>query len=211
MRQPPITILAVLTCFGKWKYMYIVWRKHENMLRALSVGYRLRGNCFMSWNVVIFIYESYSSVLSCVKLMRTSWSLACHLFSIKPLWHWNQWCLIIWHSFEVFIQDYCFQGNQWYQCLCFHQVDFHMVNLRKCAGPWFNIKMTSYHYRKSLCGDKTVVRSSYLHNGISYTGKMTSLYWIRALFVSMFGRIYVQNIAMWMSSECSTHILSTAK
>ena len=29
-------------------------------------------------------------------------------------------------------------------------------------------------------GDKTVVRSSYLHNGISYTGKMTSWYWIRA-------------------------------
>ena len=44
--------------------------------------------------------------------------------------------------------------------------------------------MTSYHqsyqYRKSHCGDKTVVRSSYLHNGISYTGKMTSLYWIKA-------------------------------
>ena len=48
-------------------------------------------------------------------------------------------------------------------------------------GPWFNIKMSSYQYRKSHCGDKTVVRSSYLHNGISYTGKMSSLYWIRAL------------------------------
>ena len=40
--------------------------------------------------------------------------------------------------------------------------------------------MSSYQYRKSHCGDKTVVRSSYLHNGISYTGKITSLYWIRA-------------------------------
>ena len=49
-----------------------------------------------------------------------------------------------------------------------------------CSGPWFNMKMSSYPYRKSHCGDKTVVRSSYLHNGISYTGKMTSLYWIRA-------------------------------
>ena len=45
------------------------------------------------------------------------------------------------------------------------------------SGPWFNIKMSSYRYRKSHCGDKTVVRSSYHHNGISYTGKMTSLYW----------------------------------
>ena len=47
-------------------------------------------------------------------------------------------------------------------------------------GPRFNLKMSSYQYRKSHCGDKTVVRSSYLHNGISYTGKMSSLYWIGA-------------------------------
>ena len=47
-------------------------------------------------------------------------------------------------------------------------------------GPQFNIKMTSYQYRKSHCGDKTILRPSYLHNGISYTGKMSSLYWIRA-------------------------------
>ena len=46
-------------------------------------------------------------------------------------------------------------------------------------GPWFNMKMSSYQYRKSHCGDKTVVRLSYLHNGISYTGKMSSLYWIK--------------------------------
>ena len=35
-------------------------------------------------------------------------------------------------------------------------------------GPWFNIKMSSYQYGKSHCGDKMVIRSSYLHNGISY-------------------------------------------
>ena len=48
-------------------------------------------------------------------------------------------------------------------------------------GPWFNIKMTSYQYRKSHCEDKTILRPSYLHNGISYTGKMKSLYWIGTL------------------------------
>ena len=31
------------------------------------------------------------------------------------------------------------------------------------------------------CGDKMILRPFYLHNGISYTGKMTSLYWIWAL------------------------------
>ena len=41
-----------------------------------------------------------------------------------------------------------------------------------------NIKMPSYQYRKSHCGDKTILRPSYFHNGISYTGKMASLYWI---------------------------------
>ena len=51
-------------------------------------------------------------------------------------------------------------------------------------GPWFNIEMSSYQYRKSHCGDTTVVRSSYLHNGISYTGK-TSLYWISSLALSV--------------------------
>ena len=51
------------------------------------------------------------------------------------------------------------------------------------SGPWFNSKMSSYQYRKSHCGDKTVVRSSYLHNGFSYTDKMTSLYWFSPLRV----------------------------
>ena len=48
-------------------------------------------------------------------------------------------------------------------------------------GPRFNIKMSSYQNRKSHCGDKMIFRPSYLHNGISYTGKMSSLYWIGAL------------------------------
>ena len=50
--------------------------------------------------------------------------------------------------------------------------------VHQISGSWFNTKMSSYQYRKSHCGDKTAVRSSYLHNGISYTGKMTPFYWI---------------------------------
>ena len=48
-------------------------------------------------------------------------------------------------------------------------------------GPWFNKNTSSYQYRKSHYGDKTILRPSYLHNGISHTGKMTSLYWISPL------------------------------
>ena len=50
--------------------------------------------------------------------------------------------------------------------------------------------MTSYQNRKSHCGDKTILRPSYLHNGISYTGKMTSLYWIRAKMVMRLSYCY---------------------
>ena len=56
------------------------------------------------------------------------------------------------------------------------------VKHKKNAGPWFNVKMSSYQYRKSHCEDKTAVRSSYLHNGISYGGKMSSLYWTNPQF-----------------------------
>ena len=46
-------------------------------------------------------------------------------------------------------------------------------------GGRFNIKMPSYQYKKIHCGDKTILRSPYLHNGISDAGKITPLYWIR--------------------------------
>ena len=49
--------------------------------------------------------------------------------------------------------------------------DQHVTFLRE-TEPWFDIKMPSYQYRKSHCRVKTVIRSSYLHNGIS-------LHWIR--------------------------------
>ena len=39
--------------------------------------------------------------------------------------------------------------------------------LKWTPGSWFNKKMTSYQYRKSHCGDKTILRLSYLHSGIS--------------------------------------------
>ena len=51
------------------------------------------------------------------------------------------------------------------------------------TGPCFNIKMSSYQYRKSHCGDKTILRPSYLHKRISYTGKMISLYCIWAQMI----------------------------
>ena len=53
------------------------------------------------------------------------------------------------------------------------------------------MKMPSYQYRKSHCEDKTIFRPSYLHSGISYIGKMPSLYRIRALSI----------IAIWVPAD----------
>ena len=55
--------------------------------------------------------------------------------------------------------------------------------------------MLSYQYGKSHCGDKTIIRSSYLHNGNSYTGKTTSLYWITALGNYFFS---TENSLQWL-------------
>ena len=60
-------------------------------------------------------------------------------------------------------------------------MQFRIASGPKISGPRFNIKISSYQYRKSHCGDKTLVRSSYLHNSISYTGKISSLYWFSPL------------------------------
>ena len=45
------------------------------------------------------------------------------------------------------------------------------------ARPWLNIMMPPYLCRKFHCGDKTIIKSSYLGNGISYTGKMAPQMW----------------------------------
>ena len=63
-------------------------------------------------------------------------------------------------------------------------LDFFSISTRDTlSGPWFNIKMLSYQHRKSHCGYKIILRLSYLHNGISHTGKMASLYWFGVLIV----------------------------
>ena len=62
------------------------------------------------------------------------------------------------------------------ECLPYAVIHIHQVIRNPplntlVPGPWFNYMVhVSYQCRKSHCGDGTVVRSSYLHNGISYTG-----------------------------------------
>ena len=86
---------------------------------------------------------------------------------------------------------------------------------RDSPGPRFNIKMSSYRYRKSHCGDKTVVRSSYLHNGISHTSKMSSLYWIGAqasYFTFLNESVVLQNSSpLWNVCKWNVHVYGIYK
>ena len=54
----------------------------------------------------------------------------------------------------------------------YHHDSFIMIN--ELGGPWFSIKILSYQYSEPYCGDMMVIKLSYLHNEISYTGKISS-------------------------------------
>ena len=75
---------------------------------------------------------------------------------------------------------------------------------------WFSKKMPSYQYRKSHCGVRTILRLSYLHNGISYPGKIIYLYWIKPsmsiLDWSSDGSVFIlTNLQIQSSLLISTH------
>ena len=66
----------------------------------------------------------------------------------------------------------------WYysnRCILYQSIYVYYISQEtvSASGSWFNIKMSYYQYRKSHCWDKTVLRPSYLLNGIPYTGKTT--------------------------------------
>ena len=61
-----------------------------------------------------------------------------------------------------------------------YKLTFEVLKILIRTGNFFSLALnTAYQYKKSHYGDKIVIRSSYFHNGISYTGKISSLYWIR--------------------------------
>ena len=109
-----------------------------------------------------------------------------HIWTFKRMWcqmfkyaeKYQKALLKYWKPKVVIIERCRQQCNQWLRSL------HHNYSRFSSAGPWFNIKMSSYQYRKFHCGDKTILRPSYLHNWISYTGKTTSLYWIGALVLN---------------------------
>ena len=76
-------------------------------------------------------------------------------------------------------------------------------------GSWFNIKMPSYQCRNPHSVDKTILRSSYLHNTISYTGKMSSSHWIRTQFRFPFEPLlYVFRNMVWDTAASKVNVFT---
>ena len=112
-----------------------------------------------SYSIVTDLNKSYHILM---KLIRIS----------KVWWHnsrliWRHRCRDVQHVINVFI----------------HMLGLMCVIIQN-ARPRFNGTMSSYQYRKPHRGDKTVVSSSFLHNGIAYTGKTASFCWINPLMCS---------------------------
>ena len=66
--------------------------------------------------------------------------------------------------------------------LCFTQMycsDWCRVVGKWETGPRLDIKMSFYHYRKSHCGDKTILGPFYLHDCIYYTCNTTFIILMR--------------------------------
>ena len=80
--------------------------------------------------------------------------------------------------------------------------------MKDSQGRRFNKNISSNQYRKSHCGDETILRPSYLQNGITYNGKMASFYWIRALaFMMILGcRSCIRHFEMFGSGEALDHV-----
>ena len=132
-----------------------------------------------------------------------------------------RWCRYL-KSFLVedknlFIMHIQCNGHWWQGFLGSQGISSYDIELtipeyfREPDGRWFNIKMTSYQYRKSYCGDKTILRPSYLHNGISYTDKMTSLYGIKAQEGQNKTKGYILQNITWVSigNKCFRHLCSS--
>ena len=105
-------------------------------------------------------------------------------------WQWHHWpkwnknlVSFIYIFFEVFVarrightgsrkQITIFDTkSSTFLFICVSQISFYLMWVQ--SWGWFNMKMPPYHQcGNSHCGDKTILRPSYLHNGISYTGEI---------------------------------------
>ena len=63
------------------------------------------------------------------------------------------------HTVGTEVASPCISRERW-----FHDITDTNTSCSSRSGDWFNIKLPSYLYRKSHCGDKTILQPIYLCN-----------------------------------------------
>ena len=194
--------------------------KHVNMIPCR--GYYHPWMILYNWNASVFLRQPLTS---CIVFSK-----------IKHIWHDGTRIQgISSHCTDLVLREYCDLGTRSFNRACplvillswcfmfksnncnwfkdMASADFiygcrirSLNELLHKPGGWFNIKMPSYQYMKSHCADKTILRPSNLHNGISYTGKMTSLYWIRALAAWQNTRIMIPAVAVIRDAKLKHYV-----
>ena len=99
-----------------------------------------------------------------------------------------------------------------WDCLIFSLFWWHDILILRCPlvsvgpGPRFSIKMTSYQYRKSHCGDKTVVFILIQGPGALFINNMIQIQWKIHFLVTHFLAIKsVHSISLAMTAELWCH------
>ena len=148
-----------------FQWFAVTWQGWEGTILVAPIAATRTTSLITS---VLFIYCKQFHII--VQIMRIF--LHCHQCSkyLLKIPH-TQRCHNLYDYFEFKVHrntsDFC---NLIFNFILLVHREHYNKLAQKRSGPRFNIKMPSYQHRKSHCGDKTIWRPSYLHNGISYTG-----------------------------------------
>ena len=140
----------------------LVQERHDSIANALELHLSCTNPliCFIILHSSIQLYTSKTVFVKQPQGYHINTSMLHRQFKEIPLWLSESHKSILSPEWD-FLYWYCLTGR-WNPIVEIWQIS--------TAGPWFSIKMPSHQYKKSHCGDKMVMRSSYLHNGSSYIG-----------------------------------------
>ena len=206
-------VIVITLAVGVWNAFALLLR-----LRYITYCSVIYGGLLLQLKNFLFrrqlIYSYFVSMWSKYNalLMVESWINGLHCFCYTNLRPLQRTChlgpiLLKWFTLlkgmDTLLHSLIYMDMITHPCL---NVNASLIEIPLKSGGWFNIKMLSYQYRNSHRGDKTILRPSYLHNGISYTGKMTSSYWIWAQDFEDNYEPSIYSIACHNSGACYTDL-----
>ena len=115
--------------------------------------------------------KTYFHNIECDTYCHQPWHLFFFSLAKVALWCHYYKSNLIWNNLLCLCSSHCWSWKpKMKQNLGYHtSIAIHMPNISVFVSSWYSKKWWS-------CGDKTVSRLSYPHNGNSFTGKMASLH-----------------------------------